>query len=116
MDKIFKWKSYFLIGISTILIIILFADIFSIWSSPEEYEKIYDFSNNAVEWRFKSVFNYIFSDVIGVILLTLYIVLNLIFILKKINFMKYILIIIEISVCIYFVFNFYKSYITGFDH
>jgi uncharacterized protein YacL len=116
MNKIFKWKIHFLVGLSIFLIIIIFTDVFSIWTTPEEYIKVYEFSNNSVEWRYKSIFNYILSDIIVICFLILYIILNLIFLIKNIKFIKSIIVVIEVAVLIYLIYNFYTSYITGFDH
>lgn len=82
MNKIFKFKSYFLYGLSVISVIIILAEVISIWTPPKEYKRVYEFSNDFVEWIFKSIFNYIFSDIIGICFLIFYIILNLILIIK----------------------------------
>lgn len=116
MDKFFKWKSYILIGLSVILIFLILADTYSISISPEEYAKIYNFSEISTEWKFKSVINYIISNITFIFFLIIYILLNMFFLIKRNKSIKKTILVIEIVILIYLIINLFISYQNGFDH
>ena len=116
MNKFLKYKSYFLVGLSFILIILFCTDSISIWTNPTDYLNVYNFSEDSLDWRFKSVCNYLISNTIYIAFLISYICLNILFIRNKLKIYKSLLLIVEIILLTYLFYNFYMSYINGFDH
>jgi hypothetical protein len=115
-QKWFKIKLTLGILISLLLIVSLISDIFSINENPKEYEKVYDFSVEAAEWRFRSIGNYINYN-IGICCLSFfYLVLNSLCFFYKGNFLKYLVLIIDFILLVLIIKGSFASMSTGFDH
>jgi len=116
MRRIIKVKT--IVGLVIALIIGLFTmlDIVNIKENPTDYINVYQISEQAPHWMFKSISSYITSNVLKVIISFAYITLSIIVLIKKPKKLINGLLIFELVIFIWILRYYYLYYASGFDH
>jgi len=94
MKKLFLYKSYFVLLVALLFIAIIIGETIDVYKNPSVYETIYRMSE-AEEWKYKNVYNYVISNYIWIVILSIYFIINVIFIMKKNKKIQYLLLFME---------------------
>lgn len=114
--KLFEYKLILAAIMSFIFIAALISDINSIRRNPHDYNVVYQFSPSNTEWRLRSIENYIYYDVISIVVIGLYMVLNIQCYFKKGGkLLRCIILMIDIILLVIMVRGVYLFVHQGFD-
>lgn len=107
-----------IIGILLALLfgIVCLFDFLSVSGNPSEYQIVYHFSESSQYWKFQSIENYRIWNLIQISISSIYIILNVFFLIKGSKYLKYVLLTIESLVIIWAILQVYQWYSSGFDH
>lgn len=111
-----KIKAIIGIIVALLLGIVCLFDYFSINIDSSEYEMIYHISKDSSYWRFQSIENFKIWNVIQISLCSIYILLNIFFLIKEGKYIKYVLLAVESLVIILIILQILLWYGSGFDH
>lgn len=109
-------KSFIGIAIALVLLIVFFLEVGAINETPEDYVNVYHISEKSDNWQYKSIENFQIWNVLGGLVCIGYIIISIINLLKRIKVLRYGILIFEIVVIAWSVYNFYFWAGTGFDH
>jgi hypothetical protein len=113
---IFKIKSIIGAILALLFNVASISDYFSVNENPVEYQMVYHFSENSEHWTYQSIENYKIQSLIYAFIYFVYFVLNILFLIKNTNYLKYILVLIEILLILWLFVSIYQWSLTGFDH
>jgi hypothetical protein len=116
MNKINKIKTITGIIVGLILGLLTLFDITSVKNNPTDYLNVYQISENANHWMFRSVSSYVKWDIMKICVYLAYIVLSIIAIIRKPKVLVSAILIFEMLVLIWVIRYFYLFYASGFDH
>lgn len=116
MKSFFKIKSILGLFLALFYGSACLFDYMSIKEDSAEYIKVYNISIDSPYWKFRSVENFQLSCIIEMSICGIYIVLAVLYLTNKNNFLKFFLLSVEILVIIKIAISFYMWYASGFDH
>jgi hypothetical protein len=107
-----------IIGIILALLfgIVCLFDYLSIGRNSSEYQMVYHFSETSQYWKFQSIGNYRAWNLIQISICSIYIILNIFFLIKGSRYLKCVLLGIESLAVIWVILQVYQWYGSGFDH
>ena len=107
-----------IIGIILALLfgIVCLFDYLSVGGNSSEYQIVYHFSETSQYWKFQSIGNYRVWNLIQISICSIYVILNVFFLIKGSKHLKYALFAIESLAVIWVTLQVYQWYGSGFDH
>jgi hypothetical protein len=118
MKIFFSIKSCIGIAIALLILIVNISEISDFQSDRETYTKVYHIGSDGVKWKYQSDRNFIINDIIHIILCSIYIVGNILFLTKSKhnNVVKYLIIFVELIIIVFFIYLIFSWIVSGFDH
>ena len=116
MKTALKIKAIIGIILALLFCTVCLFDYFSISKDSFEYEMIYHISKDSSYWKFQSIENFKIWNLTQIGLCVFYILLNIIFLIKRSKYMKNIMLAVESLVIIWVILQIFQWYGLGFDH
>lgn len=116
MKKAYLVKTIILMLLSSVFALVCLGEYNSIEQNLAEYMKVYHFSEDSPIWKYRSISNYKTWNLILFSILSLYLIVNILFLIKRRKYLKYTIIGMDIIALFWFIFSVINWYKIGFDH